>query len=124
MRTEQNSEVLDRSVAVASVGGDLEFLSEIAGLVQAAWPTLLGDIREALAAGDLPAVAAHARLAQAAAKNVSARRAYESARRLETTARAGELEAVREAGARLEQEVERLRPALATLGRADCFPQR
>jgi len=124
MRLEENSEVLDHTSALASVGGDREFLSEVAGLVQAAWPTLLGDIGLALAAGDLDAVQRTTRLAKAAARNVSAARAYESALRLEEAAQGGQLEAAREAGAQLEQEVERLTAALATLGKSACFSTR
>jgi len=124
MGLEENSEVLDHHSALASVGGDREFLSELAGLVQAAWPTLLGDIGQALAAGDLGGVEKTTRLAKAAARNVSAARAYEAALRLEAAARGGQLEAAREAGVQLEQEVERLTAALATLGQSACFSTR
>jgi HPt (histidine-containing phosphotransfer) domain-containing protein len=124
MGLEENSEVLDHRSALASVGGDREFFSEVAGLVQAAWPTLLGDIDQALAAGDLDAVQMTTRLAKAAAQNVSAARAYEAASRLEIAARGGQLEAAREAGVQLEQEVERLTAALATLGKSACFSGR
>ncbi|HME01084.1 MAG TPA: hypothetical protein VKM93_27700 [Terriglobia bacterium] len=121
MGVEENSEVIDCTLALASVGGDREFLSEVAGLVQAAWPALLSDIGQALAAGDLCAVERTTRLAKAAARNVSAARAYESALRLEAAAHAGQLETAREAGVQLEQEVERLKAALATLGKSGCF---
>jgi len=124
MGLEENSQVLDHTLALASVGGDREFLSEVAGLVQAAWPTLLADIRRALAAGDLCMVERTTRLAKAAARNVSAARAYESALRLEAAAQGGQLEAAREAGAQLEREVERLKTALATLGKSACFSTR
>jgi HPt (histidine-containing phosphotransfer) domain-containing protein len=124
MGVEENSQVLDRTLALASVGGDREFLSEVAGLVQAAWPTLLGDIRHALAAGDLGAVERTTRLVKAAARNVSAARAYGSALRLEAAARAGQLEAARAGGVQLEQEVEKLKAALATLGKSACFSTR
>jgi HPt (histidine-containing phosphotransfer) domain-containing protein len=124
MGLEENSEVLDRTLALASVGGDREFLSEVAGLVQAAWPTLLSDVSQALAAGDLDAVEGTARLVKAAARNVSAARAYVSAVRLEAAAHGGKLEAARAAGLQLEQEVEKLRAALATLGKSACFSTR
>jgi HPt (histidine-containing phosphotransfer) domain-containing protein len=124
MSLEENSEVLDRTLALASVGGDQEFLSEVAGLVQAAWPTLLAETRQALAAGDLGSAERTTRLVKAAAHNVSAGRAYESALRLEAAAHAGQLEAAREAGVQLEQEVERLKAALATLRKSACFSTR
>jgi len=119
MGLEENSEVLDHDLALASVGGDRDFLTEVAGLVQAAWPTLLGEIGQALAAGDLGAVQKTTRLAKAAARNVSAARAYESALRLEAAAQAGRLEDAREAGVNLEREVEKLKAALAGLGGRD-----
>ena len=115
MRVEQNSEVLDPDSALASVGGDSDFLCEIAGLVRAAWPTLMGNIRENLATGDLGTVEADARLAKAAAEYVSARRAQESALLLEMVASQGDLEGAQRATAQLEKEVARLEPVLAAL---------
>jgi len=81
----------------------------------------VGRHRQALAAGDLGAVERTTRLAKAAARNVSAARAYESALRLEAAARGGQLEAARAAGVNLEQEVEKIKTALATLGKSGCF---
>ena len=51
---EEISEILDRTAALASVGGDLEFLSELLGLFRATSSTLLRDIQEALVKVDLP----------------------------------------------------------------------
>jgi len=112
---EQNAEVLDETLALSSVGGDREFLAELVGLVQAAWPTLLADIRGGMATGDLPAVQRAARLAKAAARNVSARRAYDSAAQLEAMIVMGDLPAALRARTSLEQEVERLQLVLPTL---------
>jgi len=124
MSLEDNSEVLDCTLALASVGGDQEFLSEVAGLVQAAWPTLLGDIRQALATGDFGSVARATRLVKAAAQNVSAARVYASALHLEAAAQAGQLESAQVAGVQLEQEVERLKAALTAMGKSVCFSTR
>jgi HPt (histidine-containing phosphotransfer) domain-containing protein len=115
------TEVFDVARALSSVGGDSEFLTEIVGLTQAAWPTLLADIREGLSRGDLRMVGTRARLAKAAARNVSAKRAYESAQQLETLAVKGDLQAAQGAIASLEREVEMLRHFLATLGAGDCY---
>jgi HPt (histidine-containing phosphotransfer) domain-containing protein len=117
---EQGSEVLDEALALSCVGGDTEFLAELIGLVQAAWPSLLADIRGGMAMGDLPAVERTARLAKAAAHCVSARRTYESALQLETMITMGDLPAAQRASARLEQEVERLQSALPTFARSLC----
>jgi HPt (histidine-containing phosphotransfer) domain-containing protein len=113
---ETNAEVFDEALAVNSVGGDREFLAEIVGLVQAAWPTLLADIKEGMARGDLRTVEMRARLAKAAARNVSARRAYDCALHLERMAGNGDFRATQEAIARLERETETLQSALSTLG--------
>ncbi len=112
---EQYAEVFDVGMALSSVGDDREVLTEVVGLTRAAWPTLLADIREGMVRGDLPGVKTTARLAKAAARNVSARRAYESALQLETMAGKGDLQAAQEALASLEGEVEMLQFFLATL---------
>ncbi len=114
------AEVFDVGLALRSVGGDQEFLAEVVGLTQAAWPTLLTDIREGISRGDLRAVETSARLAKAAARNVSARRAYESALQLHTVAHKGDLQGVQSAVATLEREVEMLRFCLATLEDERC----
>lgn len=77
--TEQYREIFDAGEALSSVGGDAEYLTEVVGLMQAAWPTLLADIRKGMARRDLRAVEVTARLARAAAQNVAAKRAYASA---------------------------------------------
>jgi HPt (histidine-containing phosphotransfer) domain-containing protein len=114
--TEQSPEVFDEALALSSVGGDTDYLAEVIGLVQAAWPALLANIREAMARADFRAVASQARLAKAAARNVSAHRAYESALHLETMAGKGDFSAVLEASANLEREVKRLQLPLARRG--------
>jgi len=113
--TEKYPEVFDMGLALSNVGGDHEFLAELVGLTQAALPTLLTDIRSGMAQGDLRAVEMKARLAKAAAQNVSAKRTYESALQLEAMAREGDLPAVQSAGVDLEREVELLRLFLAAL---------
>jgi len=64
--TNQYTEVFDMGLALNSVGGDEEFLAEVVGLTQAAWPTLLTEMREAISRGDLRAVETGAPLAMAA----------------------------------------------------------
>ncbi len=113
---EQHAEVFNEALALRSVGGDREFLAEVVGLVQAAWPSLLADIREGMARGNLVAVGITARLAKAAARNVSAKRVYESAVQLEAMAAIGNLEAAQGASKSLEREVERLQSVLPVHG--------
>jgi len=113
--TVQHAEVFDAATALNSVGGDSEFLAEVVGLIRAAWPTLLAAIRQALAMGDLRAVERTARLAKAAARNVSAKRAYDSAEQLEALVGMKDLPAAQRASTSLEQEVEKLQVVLSTL---------
>jgi hypothetical protein len=119
---EQCAEVFDVGLALSSVGGDSEFLTEVVGLIHAAWPTLLADIREEMALGDLPAVGRTVRLAKAAARNVAASRAYDSAVQLETMIGMGDLRAAQGAFASLEREVEALQFFLLALGTPECSP--
>lgn len=118
--TERNDEVVNEALALSSVGGDREFLTELVGLVQAALPTLLADIRGAMAVGDLPAVERAARLARAAAHYVSAKRAYDSAAQLAMMTGTGDMRAAQRASASLEQEVEKLRVVLPSLVNSGC----
>lgn len=113
---EEYSEVIDEAQALSSVGGNRGLLTEVAGVTLAAWPTLLSDIRKGMARGDLPGVKTAARLAQAAARLVSARWTYEAAHLLETAAGYGDLQATQRASASLEREVWRVQAVLSTLG--------
>jgi len=112
---EQTSEILDSTAALAGVGGDLEFLSERLGIFRAAAPTLLHDIREALAKGDLPALAKAAHLVKVTAQDLAARRVYVAAAVLESMATGGELEGARQASSMLEEEMNHLKSALTAL---------
>jgi HPt (histidine-containing phosphotransfer) domain-containing protein len=117
------ADVFDEELALSSVGGDREFLTEMVGLVQAAWPSLLNGIRGGMASRDLAAIQKGARLGKAAARNVSARNAYDSCLQLEGVAGAGDLHGVQAAITRLEHEVERLRPLLTAFATAVQMPQ-
>jgi len=104
----QYAEVFDMGQALSSVGGDEQFLHELAGIIRAAWPTLLADIRQGLERRDLGAVAAKAHLAQVGAQSLSARRTYQSALQLEAAARKGDLPAAQSGFVNLEHEVKLL----------------
>jgi len=119
----QDAEVLDSAMALSRVGGDLEFLMDVVGIVQAACPTLIRDIQRAIADRDLRTLKKATHLVKTAADDVSARRTYVCAIRIETLARYGEWEAAGEACSALEQEVNQLRPALAELENALWFSQ-
>ena len=122
MIMEQNLiDVFDPASALARVGGDEEFLYEIAGLIRAAWPRLLGDIRADLAAGDFSAAEADASLAKAAALYVSAKKAQDAAQELQSMAAQSDGRGALQASAKLEEEVEKLQILLATLRKSRTY---
>jgi HPt (histidine-containing phosphotransfer) domain-containing protein len=114
----EKGEIVDSSAALSSVGDDVEFLGELVGIFRAASRTLLRDIHEALAGGDLQEVEKSAHLVKVAAQSVSAKRVYEAALALERRARYAELAGAQQASRTLEEIVEELNPALAALGNA------
>jgi hypothetical protein len=116
---EKNDEVFDEDMALSGVGGDREYLAEVVGLVRAAWPTLLADMKQGLVVGDLRTVEARARLAKAAARYVAARRAYECAQQVETLTGKGDLQATQKAIASLEREAQLLQSALSMIGNSE-----
>jgi HPt (histidine-containing phosphotransfer) domain-containing protein len=109
------SDALDRSLALAAVGGDSGFLAELAGIFEAACPTLLERIQRALAVGDLVAAAVAARLLRAIAENVSAKRVASVALECELLARQNSVAEAQAAHRVLLQEVERIQPVLDDL---------
>jgi HPt (histidine-containing phosphotransfer) domain-containing protein len=114
-------EALDRSLALAAVGGDTGFLAELAGIFEAACPTLLDRIQRALATGDLVAAAVAARLVRAVADNVAAKRVASVALECELLARQRSVAEAQAAHRALLEEVERILPVLDDLkSELDC----
>lgn len=111
------SDVLDCFEALASTGGDTGFLAELAGIFDAACPTLLERIQHALAEGDIAAAVRAAHLLEVAAQNVTAKRVAGAALDVETLARQKLLERAQEAYRELVLEIERLKPLLSDLER-------
>jgi HPt (histidine-containing phosphotransfer) domain-containing protein len=108
-------DALDRCLALAAVGGDSGFLAELAGIFEAACPTLLERIQRALAVGDLIAAAVAARLLRAGAENVSAKRVASVALECELLARQNSVAEAQAAHRVLLQEVERIQPMIDDL---------
>jgi HPt (histidine-containing phosphotransfer) domain-containing protein len=108
-------DTLDRCLALAAVGGDSGFLAELAGIFEAACPTLLERIQRALATGDLVAASVAARLLRTVAENVSAKRVASVALECELLARQKSVAEAQAAHRALLQEVERIQPALDDL---------
>jgi HPt (histidine-containing phosphotransfer) domain-containing protein len=107
------SERWDRSRALDGVGGDEEFLSELAGIFSAACPTLLKNLEDSIAARNYLSAADTARLLGRAARNLAAQQVTEAALALETRARRNEIEGILNAWYALQQEAGRLLEAVA-----------
>jgi HPt (histidine-containing phosphotransfer) domain-containing protein len=106
------SEYWDRSQALDAVGGDADFMSDLAGIFCAACPTLMDTLKESISTKNLPSVADAAHLLWSAARSVVAPRVVEAALALETMARRNEIEDIDNACYRLRQEAELLIEAL------------
>jgi HPt (histidine-containing phosphotransfer) domain-containing protein len=102
----------DHIRALNGVGGDVQFLNELAGIFCAAYPTLLKSLEESIAAKDLSGVADTAHLLAGAAHNLSACGTAGTALAIETMARRNEFEGIESAYRVLRREVERLVDAL------------
>jgi len=111
------SECWDRSQALDAVGGDAEFLSELAGMFCAACPTLLNSLSESVAANNFFPAADAAHLLGSAAQSLAAPRVLEAARALEIMARRNEQDDIDYAFYALRQEAVRLVDALADFRR-------
>jgi len=104
----------DRTTALERLGGDEELFAEVAELFRSDGPKLLGEIREAIAAGDAATLKRAAHGLKGAAGYVGGTFAVSAARRLELIGTEGELTLAAEAYRALETEIDRLVADLAT----------
>ena len=105
-------EYWDQSRALDAVGGDSEFLSELAGIFCAACPTLLNSLAESIATKNIFSAADAAHLLWSAARSVAAPGVVEAALALEKKALCNELDGIDHAFYALRQEAGRLMDAL------------
>jgi CheY-like chemotaxis protein len=111
--------VLDRDAALSHVGGDEALLAQLAGICVAEVPGWLRQAHAALAAGDAPELQRVAHTVKGAVGTFGAAEAVAAALRLESLARAADLEAGPAALADLEHALERLGPSLRSLAKDD-----
>ncbi len=97
------------------VGGDVEFLQEIAGLFMEDCPRLLEEIRTAVASGDARTLEHAAHTLKGSIANFGAEPAREAAFKLESLGRAGDLKPAVYAVSVLEEEIQRFTSALSAL---------
>jgi two-component system sensor histidine kinase/response regulator len=102
-----------KAEALVFVGDDAHLLGELAQIFLNDCPRLLSELREAVARGDIPALRRAAHTLKGAALNFGDGGVAESALRLETMARTGDLAGADPARADLERRLDRLRATLA-----------
>ncbi len=107
--------VLDQSALLDRIGGDTEFLQELAQMVVEQRDRLIGEVRSAAGAGDAGALARAAHTLKGCVANLGAGSAYLAALRVEMLAREGRLSEAQQAAAELESEVLRFEQALLRL---------
>jgi HPt (histidine-containing phosphotransfer) domain-containing protein len=107
----------DQSRDLYGVGGDDEFLSELAGIFSAACPTLLKSLEDSIAAKNCFSIADTAHLLGRAAQNLAASRFTEAALVVEKMARRNDLDDIGNAYYALRQEAGRLLDALGDFRR-------
>lgn len=110
-------DALDAKTLLARVEGDTQLLSELAELFLNECPRMVEEIRQALAKHDSRALERAAHRFKGSAGNFSAKGTVEAALKLERIARSGNLEGAASAFLRLENEIARMIPALAALGK-------
>jgi len=104
------------------VGGDTELLKEIVPLFLKELPQLLTNLREAVASGDAKALEGAAHTLKGVVGNIGAQPAFEVALKLEMMGREANLAEAAPAYRRLENELNRLKSAIANLSELDVRP--
>ena len=109
--------VFDKAALLANLGGDLKTLRELAELFLADQPVLFASARDALAGGDLPAVARAAHTLKGMLGSMSAPAAWAAAERLQHAAHQGDPHQVLATLTALETDLVSLGEELAALVR-------
>jgi PAS domain S-box-containing protein len=112
-----SSEVIDWDAAIKHFEGDVELMKEIAGMLLEEGPVLMDQMKEALDRCDSNALERAAHTIKGSVGNFIAKPAFLAAQRVEQIGRDGNMGEAQEACTALERELDRLMPALATLGR-------
>ncbi len=112
-----SQEVLDRAAVLVRVEGEAELLEEMTAMFLDDCPKLLCAIREAVGRCDAKALERAAHTLKGSVGNFAARAAVEASLRLEMIGRHGDLTQAKKALVILEEEIERLKLALADLGK-------
>jgi two-component system, sensor histidine kinase and response regulator len=114
----EEPEPLDLEAALACMGGDANILADIAALFLEDYPKTLQEIQAAVSGGNALALNRAAHTLKGSLGYLGARSAEARARELETMSSEGELGSAPEVLAALEDQLARLRPAVAELASA------
>ena len=106
-------EILDRAQLFALIEGDMELLQELVELFWESCPQMLSEMQEAIAAQDSQGLTSSALTLKGSVGSFAAKRAFEAALNLEQIGREGDCSQAARALARLEMELDRLKPVLA-----------
>jgi len=107
--------LIDKDALFKLVDEDPEFLGSLVDTFLRDCSAYLDDIRTAVEEGDADALRREAHGLKGAAGNMQAQATKEAARRLENIGRTGDLDRAPEALTQLEEEIDRLEPALQAL---------
>ena len=112
-------DVFDKASVLARIDGDTNLLKELAELFLENLPRLFMNVREAVTRGDARALECAAHALKGSVGNFAARPAVDAALRLEHIGHCGNLTVAESAFRALQEEIERLKPALADLSKAE-----
>jgi two-component system sensor histidine kinase/response regulator len=108
-------EVIDWKRGLAAVDGDSELLHDLLRIFAKETPVALERLRDAVRLKDAPAIERAAHTLKGSVGNFGANGAVQAALQLEGIARKGDVEHVAKVFQRLEQEIQRVLAAIATL---------
>ncbi|MBI3667208.1 MAG: response regulator [Acidobacteria bacterium] len=109
--------VLDKNDFLARVNGNAELMKDLVRVFLTECPKSFARIEKAVAARDSKALEFSAHSLKGSLGNFSARSAFEAALQLEMMGRRGDLTDAEQAYFKLHEEIERLKPELAALGK-------
>ena len=113
----ESSQVIDKAAALDQLEGDEELLGQMVGLILEDCPKFMEDIRAAIARGDAEVLQRTSHTLKGAVGNLQAHAVYEAALRLEMIGRSAELSGADDALGVLDEEMNRLLPALEALSK-------
>jgi signal transduction histidine kinase/DNA-binding response OmpR family regulator len=120
--TREGQEVLDKATALANLGGDEHLLAEAGHMFLVECSRLMSEVREAIHLNNASALEHAAHTIKGSVGTFAARKAYETARRLEELGHEGRLKDAEGVYANLEAEMDRLRQDMESLVSGGTLP--